>query len=399
MKLYTGCMTDLITSSPDLADFCDEARQNDFIAVDTEFVRMRTFWPHLCLVQVATAQRAVAIDALADRIDLAPLGALMADRTILKVFHAARQDVEIFLHHFGAVPQPLFDTQAAAMVCGFGESVGFEVLVRKLAKLHIDKSQRFTDWSRRPLSTAQLHYALNDVIHLRTIHQAINQMLDQNGRKHWLDEEIAMLSDPATYRIDPQDCWQRIKRRGNHPKSLVVLRALAAWREIEAHRRNLPRKYILRDETLLGLAAARPKTIEELAQSRHFPPQRADQTIGKVVLETIKTALSSPPESWPQPPTKPEQSHQDQSAIALLKLLLKMVCDTHGVAPRLVASHADIEAIVAGDDTNIPALCGWRRDIFGADALNVKAGKQAITLHDGMLRLIEIPNQPTEMKT
>ena len=387
---------DMITSSPALADFCDEARRSDFVAVDTEFIRTRTFWPQLCLVQVAAAHHAVAIDVLAEGINLSPLGTLLANQTVLKVFHAARQDAEIFLHRFGTIPRPLFDTQAAAMVCGFGESAGFEVLARKLAKVRIDKSQRFTDWSRRPLNKAQLRYALNDVIHLRTIYEAIDHMLDQNGRKHWLDEEMAMLSDPATYRVDPRECWQRIKRRGDNPKMLVVLRELAAWREVEAQRRDIPRQYVLRDDTLLGIAAARPETTEELAQSRNFPPQQANQAMGNAILEAIKTALTSPPESWPHPTHKPEPSNQAQPTIALLKLLLKMSCDTHGVATKLVASNADIEAIAAGHDTDIPALHGWRRDIFGTDALNIKNGKRAITLDDGALKLIEIPDQTSQ---
>lgn len=382
----------LIADNASLAAFCERLSHAEFITVDTEFMREKTFWPQLCLVQVAGPDEARAIDPLAPGMDLAPLFELLANPKVLKVFHAARQDVEIFLHLSGAIPTPLFDTQVAAMVCGFGDAVGYETLATQLAKARIDKSMRFTDWSARPLSERQLHYALSDVTHLRVAYEKLRRRLDKNGRLRWLDEEMAVLTDPATYRTEPEDAWRRLKPRSSSPRFLAVLRELAAWREREAQERDLPRQRVIRDEALLEIAAHAPTTVADLARTRGFSKSVAEGRQGAALLEVVGRGLAVPESDCPQPPERIELPRGLAPVVDLLKVLLKLKCDDHDVAQKLVASSSDLELIAADDNAQVPALLGWRRELFGEDALKLKHGRIALALAQGgkRLRLLEL---------
>ena len=379
----------IITDTEALARFCALQKGAGFVAVDTEFVRERTYWPILCLVQVAGPEGAAAIDALAPGIDLAPLFALMADPAILKVFHAARQDVEIFVNLAGEVPAPLFDTQIAAMVCGFGDAASYETLVSKLARATLDKSSRFTDWTQRPLSERQIHYALADVVHLRTVYERLQEKLAANGRAGWFAEEMAELTDPATYRNEPAEMWRRFRLRGRVDRRFLgVLRELAAWREQAAQDRNLPRGRILRDEAIMEIAAHVPKTIEALARTRSLPKGVAEGKLGGEMLEAVSRGLADP-----QPPTPPARLETPPGIgplVELLRVLLKERCEEHQVAQRLVASADDLEAIAADDAAPVPALSGWRRTVFGADALALKHGRLALTAGGNRIRLVAL---------
>jgi ribonuclease D len=380
----------VITDSEALARFCTAQKGAEFVAVDTEFVRERTYWPILCLVQVAGPEEAAAIDALAPGIDLAPLFALMADRAILKVFHAARQDVEIFVNLTGEVPAPLFDTQIAAMVCGFGDAASYETLVSKLARAPLDKSSRFTDWTQRPLSERQLRYALADVVHLRTVYERLQEKLAANGRAGWFAEEMAALSDPATYRNEPAEMWRRFRLRGRIDRRFLgVLRALAAWREEAAQERDLPRGRILRDEAILEIAAHVPKTIEALARTRSLPKGVAEGKLGGEMLEAVRRGLADP--DPPAPPARLETPPGIGPLVELLRVLLKERCEEHQVAQRLVASADDLEMIAADDQAPVPALAGWRRTVFGEDALALKHGRLALTASGSRIRLVALP--------
>lgn len=377
----------LITDTATLAAFCERLAAAPFITVDTEFQRERTYWPQLCLVQLAGPDEARAVDALAPGIDLAPLFELMADERVLKVFHAARQDVEIFLKLSGRIPAPIFDTQIAAMVCGFGDSVSYEALASSLAKARIDKSMRFTDWTQRPLSKRQLDYALSDVTHLRVVYEKLRRKLEKNGRAQWLEEEVAVLTDPATYRVEPRDAWRRLKPRSTNPRFLAILRELAAWREREAQEKDVPRNRIVRDEALSEVAAHAPTTVAELARMRSVPRGTAEGRFGQAMLEAVARAQALPEEDLPRPPQKVELPRGLGPVVDLLKVLLKMKCDQHHVAQRLVASAADVEAIAADDEADVPALHGWRRQIFGEDALKLKHGRLALAVEPGGRRL------------
>jgi ribonuclease D len=383
----------MITDSAALAGFCERQKGADYIAVDTEFMRERTYWPILCLVQVAGPEEAVAIDALAPGIDLQPLLALMADSAILKVFHAARQDLEIFFHLSGAVPEPLFDTQIAAMVCGFGDSVSYETLVRKLAGTGLDKASRFTDWSHRPLTERQIKYALEDVVHLRTVYERMQQRLAKNGRAIWFAEEMAALADATLYRTDPVEAWHRFRLRGRaDSRFLGVLRALAAWRETAAQQRDLPRQRILRDEALLEIASHAPRNIETLARTRGLAKGIAEGRLGKEILDAVAAGLADP-----DPPPAIAQKAQNPPGlgplIELLRVLLKQRCEDFEVAQKLVASADDLEAIAADDQAAVPALTGWRREVFGADALALKHGALALTAGRNRIELVPLPGQ------
>ena len=378
----------LIADSEALAAFCARLA-SPYITVDTEFMRDRTYYPQLCLVQIAGSDEAAAIDALAPGLDLAPLIALMDRRDILKVFHAGRQDVEIFYLLSGRVPAPMFDTQIAAMVCGFGESVGYDTLVAKLTGAHIDKSSRFTDWSLRPLTERQTKYAISDVTHLRTVYEKLSHRLERSGRAAWLEEEMAVLADPATYSTAPEEAWLRLKPRSTSGRFLVVLKALAAWRETEAQRRNLPRNRVLRDEALTEIAAHHPANADELARTRGLSRGFAEGRMGEAILATVAQALALPEAEWPAPPPRVELPRDMGAVVELLKVLLKMQCDVHNVAAKLVASSADIELIAADDDAAVRALRGWRREVFGEAALKLKRGEVALGLEGKALKLIE----------
>ena len=386
----------MISDTAALAAFCQRLKSASFITVDTEFMREKTYWPILCLVQLGGPDEARAIDPLAPGMDLAPLYELMADTSVLKVFHAARQDVEIFLHQADAIPTPLFDTQVAAMVCGFGDSVGYETLASQLAKARIDKTMRFTDWSMRPLSEKQIQYALADVTHLRVAYEKLVRKLEKNGRLEWLGEEMALLTDPATYRVDPDNAWRRLKPRSTSPRFLAVLKELAAWREREAQERDLPRQRVLRDETLTEIAAHHPADVHELGRTRGIGKGLVEGKMGQAILEAVKRGLDTPEDRCPSPPDRVEVPKGLGPVVELLKVLLKMKCDEHGVASKLVANSADIDAIASDDNANVPALHGWRRDLFGDDALKLKHGRLGLGFCTDGRRLRLIPTEPVD---
>jgi ribonuclease D len=378
----------LLTTAAEVAALCEELAHEPYVAIDTEFMRDRTYFPKLCLAQLAGAKRHAAIDALAPGIDLAPLLALLANQNVLKVFHAARQDIEIFYRLAGAVPVPLFDTQIAAMVCGYGEEVGYETLVSQIAKGRVDKSSRFTDWSRRPLSAQQLTYALGDVIHLRVIYERLQRQLEQTGRTEWVAEELADLTNPATYDQPLHEAWQRIKVRSREPRFLAILRALAAWREGEAQRRDVPRNRIVRDDLLLEIAANRPTSVEELAGLRRI---NLDRHSVEAVVGAVRAALALPPDKLPQPEPPPKMPRGLGPAVDLLRVLLKLQCEEHRVAQRLVANTPDLEAIASQARPDVAALKGWRFEVFGRAALALKRGELSLAIANGRVVAIPMP--------
>jgi ribonuclease D len=380
----------MIADTDTLAAFCARQRGAGFVTVDTEFMRDRTYWPQLCLVQVAGASEAVAIDVLAPGIDLAPLLELMADETQLKVFHAARQDIEIFWNLSGRVPHPLFDTQVAAMVCGFGEAASYETLAAKLAGARLDKSSRFTDWSHRPLTERQLAYAIDDVVHLRTVYEKLHAKLEKNGRAGWLDEEMAALTDPATYQIEPRESWRRFRLRGGNPKFLAILREVAAWREVAAQQRNTPRNRIVRDESILEIAAHAPRTVTDLGRTRGLGKNFAEGRFGTEILAAVERALALPEDERPHMPQRREAPAGVGPLVDLLRVLLKLRSEENAVAQRLVADADDLEAIASDDDAPVRALHGWRREIFGTDALDLKHGRLALTAHGKRIKLVRL---------
>jgi len=381
----------LLTDKRAVAEFCEQLMRAAYVTVDTEFIRERTFWPRLCLVQIAGGDGAAAIDTLAPGMDLEPVFALMRNAGVLKVFHAARQDIEIFHHLGGEIPAPIFDTQVAGMVCGFGESVSYETLVSQIAKKQIDKSSRFTDWAQRPLSNRQIEYALSDVVHLRPVYEDLSRRLEKNERAHWLEEEMAVLTDPATYRMEPQDAWRRLKTRSHSRRHLAVLRAVAAWRETEAQTRDLPRNRVVRDEALLEIAAHTPRTTADLARARSISKGLAEGRMGSGILAAVADGLAVPESDLPELPPKAELPAGLKPVVELLKVLLKMKCERHGVAQKLVATTEDLERIAANDDAAVPALQGWRREVFGEDALALKHGRLALSVKGRAVRLV-----PTE---
>lgn len=380
----------LITDSAELAALCDRLSGEEFITVDTEFLRDNTFWPVLCVVQLASDDEAKAIDTLAEGIDLTPLYELMTAPGVVKVFHAARQDVEIFYHQARAIPTPIFDTQIAAMVCGFGDSVGYETLVSKLTKGRIDKSARFTDWSLRPLTRKQIEYAIGDVTHLRDIYRKLKARLERSGRYDWLGEEMATLTSPATYRMEPMDSWRRLKIRSRSSRFLSILREVAAWRERKAQERDIPRNRVLRDEAIMEIAAHAPQTVAELARTRGLPRSVAEGRIGGEILEAVAKGHAVPEAERPTLPEKQEVRRGLGPVIDLLKVLLKMKSEEADVAQKLIATSADLERIADSDDADVPALKGWRREIFGEDALALKHGQVALTIEGLSLQAVEL---------
>lgn len=371
----------LITDSGALAAFCAELAEGDVVAVDTEFMRERTYWAKPCLIQLGGAAGAAAVDPLANGIDLAPLFALLVAPDVLKVFHAGRQDLEIFYRLMGRLPAPVFDTQLAAMVCGFGDQVAYETLAAKLARVRLDKGSRFTDWSLRPLSQRQIDYALADVIHLRPIYEKLKARLEATGRGDWLAEDLAALSDPASYAVVPEEAYRRLKNRHGDGRFLAVLRELAAWREREAQAKDLPRSWVLRDEALLEIAHHLPKTVEELARTRGLGRKFVEGAQGSEVLAAVARGLAVPEDRRPTREERRELPRSIGPVAELLRVLLKMKCEEADVAQRLVASADDVEQIAAfGAEADVPALHGWRRQVFGEDALRLRAGALAISV-------------------
>jgi ribonuclease D len=381
----------LLTTPAEVAALCAELAREPYVAVDTEFMRDRTYWPKLCLVQLGGAKRHAAVDPLAKGIDLAPLFALLANPGVLKVFHAARQDIEIFYRLTGAVPTPLFDTQLAAMVCGYGEEVGYETLVGQIAKGRVDKSSRFTDWSRRPLSAQQLTYALGDVIHLRVIYERLQRQLERTGRTEWVAQELADLTNPATYDPPLEEAWKRIKVRSREPRFLAVLRALATWREREAQRRDVPRNRIVRDDLLLEIAANRPTDADELAKLRRIS---LDRQSAATAVEAVRAALALPEDQLPRLEPPPKLPRGLGPMIELLRVLLKLKCEEHHVAQRLVATTGDLETIATQERPDVAALKGWRFEVFGRSALALKRGELGLAIANGQIVLMPIPGQP-----
>lgn len=380
----------VISDTASLAAFCQRLSSEPFITIDTEFLRDKTYWPVLCLVQMAGPNEAAAIDALADGLDLQPLFDLLANEAVIKVFHAARQDVEIFVRMTGKVPTPLVDTQVVAMVCGFGDAASYETLATKLAGARIDKSSRFTDWSHRPLTEKQLSYALSDVTYLRTVYEKLHAKVAKSGRAHWVEDEMAILNDPNTYRANPENAWMRLKTRSDKPRFLAVLKEIAAWREREAQARDLPRNRLVKDETLLEIAAHPPKDVDALSRCRGLSRSFAEGKLGDGVLAAVKRGLDMPESEAPRLDPRPDIPPGLGPIIELLRVLLKFHCDENEVAQKLIANSGDLEALAANDQADIPALKGWRRELFGEEALKLKHGKLALTTAGKKVKVITL---------
>jgi ribonuclease D len=376
----------LINDTDALAALCKTLRAQPFVTIDTEFLRDKTYYPQLCLVQLAGPDTgAHAVDPLAKGISLDPLVELLYDDNAVKVFHAARQDLEIVYNLTNDIPQALFDTQVAAMVCGFGDQVGYNNLVHDICGVRIDKGAQFTDWSRRPLSERQLSYALDDVTYLRDVYLKLDAQLVSQKRRDWVREEMAVLLDTATYANDPDRAWQRIKIRTDKPQALAVLKEVAAWREREAQRRNVPRNRVVRDETLGDIAIHPPRNAQDLSGIRGFSADMARGRLGQGVLDAVQKGLAVPKAEAPKPEQKLRFPQDATPVLEMLKMLLRIQCSEHDVAAKLVASGNDLELLALDDAADIPALKGWRRDVFGAEALRLKHGEIALSLHKGRI--------------
>jgi len=380
----------LICTTAELLDTCTALAAHPYVAVDTEFMREQTFWPELCLIQMAGPGIEVIVDPLAEGLDLKPFYSLMADERVVKVFHAARQDIEIIHAQARIVPHPVFDTQVAAMVCGFGESVSYVNLVKKVTGADLDKSSRFTDWSRRPLSQRQLSYAIGDVTHLRDIYSHLQGELETSGRAHWLIEEMAVLTDPRTYESQPEDAWKRLKMRVKTRKQLAVLMELADWRERQAQAQNVPRQRVLRDEALYDIAGQAPTEVAQLGELRTLSDGFARSARAREIVEAVKRGLARDPKTVPALPRGQALSAEASAILELLKVLLKAQSARHRVAPRLIADSDDLERLAAEDEPDLPALKGWRRELFGADALRLKRGELALAVVRGEVIAVSV---------
>ena len=359
-----------------------------FVTVDTEFLRETTFWPKLCVIQLASPETAVAVDALADGMDLSPFFELMANSAVTKVFHAARQDLEIVWNLSKSIPAPLFDTQVAAMVCGYGDQVSYSELAQAVCKANIDKSSRFTDWARRPLSQAQIDYAIADVTHLRDIYLHLVAKLEKTGRKSWLDDEMAVLKSPDTYEQHPERAWERFKNRARKPRDLAMLMELAAWRETEAQAKDVPRGRVLKDDVLVEIALAAPRGEEALGNMRAFPRGMERSKAGAEINAAIERGFARDPKTLP-PIDRDRRSNGGGATVELLKVLLRQVSEAHGVAAKMIATTDELEEIAQRDNADVPALKGWRRDMFGKRALDLKHGRLALTLERGKVMALE----------
>src|SRR6266566_2196466 len=372
----------LITTTADLAAACERMSRHTFVTVDTEFLRETTYYPLLCVAQMATSDEAVVIDALAQDLDLAPFFELMANEGVLKVFHAARQDIEIVWHQAKLVPHPIFDTQVAAMVLGYGDSISYDQLVQRITGDVIDKSNRFTDWSRRPLSAAQVNYATSDVTHLREVFLSLSADLQRRGRSEWVGEEMEVLSSPETYRADPESAWERLKTRVRKPKELSVLMEVAAWREREAQSRDVPRSRVLKDDAVGDIATHAPTTTERLANLRSLPKGFERSKWGADVVVAVQRGLARDPATLPKI-EKPRGNSNGAAIVELLKVLLRMTSERHAVASKVIATVDDLEQIAADDNADVGALHGWRRELFGEAALSLKQGRLALAIEKG----------------
>ena len=390
---------ELLTSTEDLRAACLRLSRHDYVTVDTEFHRETTFWPVLCVVQLASVDEAMAIDALAPGLDLSPLFELMANPAVVKVFHAARQDVEIFWKLSGQVPKPMFDTQVAAMVCGFGEQVSYSELVNAVCRAQIDKSSRFTDWQRRPLAQAQIDYAIGDVTYLRDIYRALVGKLKDSGRLGWLEDEMRVLTSAATYEQHPERAWERFKTRARKPRDLAVLMEVCAWRETEAQTRDVPRSRVLKDDILVEVALAAPRTQEALGNLRAFPRGMERSRTGEEILAAVERGLARDPKTLPRIERDRRGGNGSAATVELLKVLLRQVADESGVAGKMIATVDDLEAIASDDKADVPALKGWRREIFGARAIELKQGRLALTVERGKVVALEWRDSEAEGKS
>jgi ribonuclease D len=371
-----------ITTTGKLADACARMARHPFVTVDTEFLRESTYYPQLCVAQMASTDEAIVVDALAHGMDLAPFFALMADENVVKVFHAARQDIEICWHEAGLIPRPIVDTQVAAMVLGYGDSISYDQLVARITGDSLDKSYRFTDWTRRPLSEAQLAYAISDVTHLRDVYLKLSADLDARGRIDWMREEMKVLTSPDTYRFEPEHAWERMKTRVRKPKELAILMEVTAWREREAQERDVPRGRVLKDDAIGDITVQAPTTIERLGSLRSMPRGFERSKWGEAIVAAVRRGLARDPKTLPRL-ERPKPVVNGQAAVELLKVLLRMTAERHGVAAKVIATVDDLERIAGDDEADVPALHGWRRDLFGEKALALKQGRLALAIEEG----------------
>ncbi len=377
-----------ITTTSELAAVCRRMASHPFVTVDTEFLRETTYYPLLCVAQMASADEAVVVDALAPEIDLAPFYALLADERVMKVFHAARQDIEIVWHAAKLIPHPIFDTQVAAMVLGYGDSISYEQLVQRISADTLDKSHRFTDWTRRPLSDAQLTYAISDVTHLRDVYLALVEDLKRRGRADWVEDEMRVLTSPDTYRMEPENAWKRLRTRVRKPKELAVLIEVAAWREREAQSRDVPRSRVLKDEAIADIAVQAPTTAERLKTLRSLPKGFERSRWGEGIVAAVGRGLARDPKTLPLQ-DRVQPAANGAAVVELLKVLLRMVSEQHHVAAKVIATVDDLERIAASDNADVPALSGWRRELFGERALALKHGKLALAIEKGRVATVE----------
>ncbi len=377
-----------ITSTRTLTETCARLARHPFVTVDTEFLRESTYYPKLCVLQMASVDESVVVDALAPAIELSPLFDLLADQRVVKVFHAARQDIEICWHEAQMIPAPLFDTQVAAMVLGYGDSISYDQLVHRITGDTLDKSSRFTDWTRRPLSDAQLTYAVSDVTHLRDVYVKLSTDLAKQGRADWLHDEMRVLTSPETYRMEPQHAWERLKARVRKPKELAVLIEVAAWREREAQTRDVPRSRVLKDDVIGDIAIQAPTTIERLAGLRSLPKGFERSKWGEAIIEAVKAGLARDPKTLPRF-ERARAAANGQATVELLKVLLRMTSEKHGVAAKVIATVDDLDRIAADDAADVPALSGWRRELFGEKAIALKHGKLALAVEKGRVVAVD----------
>lgn len=373
-----GLSMKVIDSTAALTEFCHSLQNREFITIDLEFLREKTYYAKLCLIQVGAADDAAVIDPLAEGLDLSPFVELLKNPGITKVFHSGRQDIEILYMLTGFIPEPLFDTQIAAMVCGYGDSVSYETLVKKICDVELDKSSRLSNWSIRPLDKSQLCYALSDVTHLVNVYQALREQLRLNGRIHWLDEEAEILKNPETYTVNPQDAWQKIKHRSHNPKMLTILKELAAWRESRAQRKDTPRQNVIKDDLLLNIAALCPTSIEELEQIRNMRKEVATGKLGNEIIEVLNAARQIPASQYVKLPKERPLPQGAAGLHELLKLLLKLTSQESGVVAKLIASDDDLKRFATFKDRNNPILKGWRKELFGNRAIELRNGKLSI---------------------
>ena len=381
----------IINKTDALAQACAKMAQSDFLTIDTEFIRETTFWPELCLIQMATPDHEAIVDPFSKGLDLTPFFELMADPSVVKVFHAARQDIEIIYHLGNLIPHPIFDTQVAAMVCGFGDSVSYDQLVQRTSGVQIDKSSRFTDWRQRPLSDKQLKYALADVTHLRDVYLNLRERLDAEGRAHWVKEEMDILESPDTYDLHPDDAWRRLRMRVRKPRELAIMKSVAAWREREARERDVPRRRVLKDDAIYEIAQQQPTDTAALGKLRSIARGWERSQAGHAVVQAVQSAMALPKDELPRLPRPTQPPEGAAAASELLKVLLKLTTEKFGVAPKIIANSDDLDRLAAeGENAEIGALKGWRRELFGDKALQLMRGEMALRFVNRKIETVEL---------